>query len=215
MGMKKSFLMLMFGLSIAFAQEIETSEENEVKIDTDRFKDPKIKDLLTPNNLASDVSFRCGMFFSPNEVGEKPKAKVLILPKRFKVEAATFDEYEGAKALYNGETCSDLTDGEPQEAMDKYCHILFSGFVERQNMLSKSQVRDPDKYRMGDDFCEYLTKVGVPRNRVPPNQKFPKGIQVGFYYNKCDDKKWYDTELRMTETVCCKLEGDELKYNAC
>jgi len=213
-------LVLMFGVSMATAQtgdNIDQTEDNEVKIDVDRFKDKNIKDLLTPNNLEPDVSFRCGMFFSPNEVGAKPKAKVLILPKRFKIEAATFedDALIKGKIEYSGKTCSDMTDGEPQPDMDKFCHKLFQGFVDRQTMTSKSQVRDPDLYRMGDDFCEYLTKVGVPKDKLPPNQRFPNGIQVGFYYNKCNDKKWYDTTLRMTQTVCCKVDGEDLKYNAC
>ena len=45
-------------------------------------------------------------------------------------------------------------------------------------MGSKSQVRDPAKYTMGDDFCDYLTKVGVPKKKAPPNKKYPEGIRV-------------------------------------
>jgi len=206
---------------VAMAQtgdDIQTKDE-EVKIDKDRFKDEKIKDLLTPNDLEPDVSFRCGMFYSPENGdqpidGAKPKAKIFILPKRFKVEKATFDEFEGIE--YSGKTCSDMADGEAQSDIDQYCNKLFTGFVDRQKMGSKSQVRDPAKYTMGDDFCDYLTKVGVPKKKAPPNKKYPEGIRVGFYYNKCNDKTWYDTKLRMTETVCCKLgtEG-KLVYNAC
>ena len=34
--------------------------------------------------------------------------------------------------------------------------------------------------------------------------RFPKGLQIGFYYNVCTDKTWYDTELRGPKNVCCK-----------
>jgi len=209
-------LAVVIGLAgVAIAQtgnDIETQDE-EVKIDKDRFKDKKIKDLLTPNNLEPDVSFRCGMFYSPKVVGAKPKAKIFILPKRFEITKATFDEFKDIE--YTGKTCTDMEDGKPQSDIDRYCFKLFSGFVERQNMGSKSQVRDTTKYTMGDDFCDYLTKVGVPKDKVPPNKNFPNGIEVGFYYNKCNDKKWYDTTLRMTETVCCKVDGNDiLRYNA-
>jgi len=182
----------------------------------EEIEDPVVRDLLTANDLPKNVSFRCGMFYSPNKVGAKPKAKIFILPKRFKIENATFEEFKDAKGLYSGNTCDDgIEDGKPQFEMEKYCFGLFKKFVENNNMKSGSKVRDPVKHSMGDDFCEYLTKVGVPKDKVPPNKKFPKGIQVGFYYNKCNDKKWYDTTLRMEETVCCKLDGDTLKYNAC
>jgi len=181
----------------------------------EEFDDPVVRDLLTANQLPKNVSFRCGMFYSPNKVGAKPKAKIFILPKRFKIENATFEEFESSKGLYSGKTCDDMKDGEAQQDIDKYCFGLFKKFVENNNMKSGSKVRDPEKHTMGDDFCEYLTKVGVPKENSPPNKRFPKGIQVGFYYNKCNDKKWYDTTLRMDETVCCKLAGDTLKYNAC
>lgn len=207
----------MVGLTLAKAQtgdDLEVKDE-EVRVKAENFENEAVRDLLTPNDLTPDVSFRCGMFYSPNKVGAKPKAKIFILPKRFKIEKATFEEFETSKGLYSGKTCEDIQEGEPQLEMDKYCFGLFQRFVEKNNMLSGSKVRDPTKHRMGDDFCEYLTKVGVPKENLPPNKRFPKGIQVGFYYNKCNDKKWYDTTLRMEETVCCKLDGDTLKYNAC
>jgi len=207
-------LALVVGLAgVVMAQnEIQTNDD-EVKIDKNRFKDKKVQDLLTPNNLDPGVSFRCGMFYSPNEVGAKPKAKIFILPKRFLIAKSTFDNFKDIE--YSGKTCDDMKDGEPQSEIDQYCFKLFKAFVDRQKMGSKSQMRDPEKYTMGDDFCDYLTKVGVPKDKTPPNKKYPNGIQVGFYYNKCNDKKWYDTTLRMDNTVCCKLDGDNLVYNAC
>jgi len=212
----KSLAVLMVGLTgLAMAQtgnDLEVKNE-EVRVKAENFEDKKVKDLLTPNNLTADVSFRCGMFYSPKKVGAKPKAKIFILPKRFKIEKATFDEIKDIE--YSGKTCADMKDGEPQPDMDKYCFALFKKFVENNNMETGSKVRDPKAFRMGDDFCEYLTKVGVPKERAPPNKNFPKGIQVGFYYNKCNDKKWYDTKLRMTENVCCKIGGDTLVYDAC
>ena len=54
----------------------------------------------------------------------------------------------------------------------------FDAFVQNNNMTSPSKVRDPKGYSMGDDLCEYLTKVGVPKTKAPPNKNFPKGIQV-------------------------------------
>merc|ERR1711962_716171 len=181
------------------------------------FDDPRIRDLLTANDLSKNVSFRCGMFYAP-ESGDvikpeaKPKAKIFILPKRFKIEKATFDEVKDIE--YSGKTCSDMTNGKPEEDMEKYCTALFQKFVENNNMETGSKVRDPKAHTMGDDFCEYLTKVGVPIKRAPPNKKYPDGINVGFYYNKCNDKKWYDTQLRMTEKVCCSISGDTLVYDA-
>ena len=44
-------------------------------------------------------------------------------------------------------------------------------------------------------------------NRLPNHdqhsifQDIVFAFQVGFYYNKCNDKKWYDTKLRMNSTV--------------
>ena len=28
-------------------------------------------------------------------------------------------------------------------------------------------------------------------------------FQIGFYYNTCTDKSWYDTGLRLPEMLCC------------
>ena len=61
--------------------------------------------------------------------------------------------------------------------------LQFEKFVNNNNMKSASKVRDPKKFSMGDDLCEYLTKVGVPKNKAPPNKNFPKGIQVSSYYS--------------------------------
>jgi len=196
---------------------LETANE-EVRVKAENFEDKEVQDLLTPNNLDPGVSFRCGMFYAPKQAGKKPKAKIFILPKRFMIEPATFAEYNitGTDNL----SCDTLKDGEGNDPMNVYCYKLFEKFVENNKMDSPSKVRDPKGYSMGDDLCEYLTKVGVPKTKAPPNKNFPKGIQVGFYYNKCTDKLWYDTKLRMTETVCCKCQGDctdadTLKYSGC
>merc|ERR1711962_1639022 len=120
--------------------------DGTLEVDLESYEDPKIRDLLTANDLSKNVSFRCGMFYAP-ESGHvikpemKPKAKIFILPKRFKIEKATFDEVKDIE--YSGKTCSDMTNGEPEEDMEKYCTALFQKFVENNNMETGSKVRDP------------------------------------------------------------------------
>ena len=65
-------------------------------------------------------------------------------------------------------------------------------------------------YRMGDDLCELVSNK--TKIRSLPNRRFRKGLTVGFYYNSCGEKTWYDTEMRMPMNVCC--DRDE-KYVDC
>ena len=41
----------------------------------------------------------------------------------------------------------------------------------------------------------------------PGHPRFPNGLKIGFYYNVCTDKRWYDTEIRAPERVCCKPQS--------
>jgi len=204
-------LLVLLGAAGALGQEFTggpsgdklEQEGDEVQVKASNFNDTRVQDLLTPNNLDPLESFRCGMFYSPPTVGDKPRAKIFILPKRFKIEKSTFEVIKDLD--WTGGTCDTLKDGQPDDSMDQYCYTLFKKFTDNNDMDTGSKVRDPKKYAMGDDLCEYLTKVGIPKRALPPNAKkgTENGIQVGFYYNKCNDKKWYDTKLRMNSTVCC------------
>ena len=76
-------------------------------------------------------------------------------------------------------------------------------------MTSPSKVRDPKGYSMGDDLCEYLTKVGVPKTKVPPNKNFPKGIKVytmhKYHFFICPDSvpgSYVATEKDMVKGLC-------------
>ena len=31
-------------------------------------------------------------------------------------------------------------------------------------------------------------------------------FQIGFYFNVCSDKAWYDTSLRLPQNLCCDPE---------
>ena len=53
-------------------------------------------------------------------------------------------------------------------------------------------------------FIHLFLLIGHPR--------FPDGLEIGFYYNVCTDKSWYDTELRAPVRVCCKRPK---LYEAC
>ena len=61
-----------------------------------------------------------------------------------------------------------------------FLYFQFKKFTDNNDMDTGSKVRDPKKYAMGDDLCEYLTKVGIPKRALPPNAKkgTENGIQV-------------------------------------
>ena len=42
-------------------------------------------------------------------------------------------------------------------------------------------------------------------------------FQIGFYYNTCTDKTWYDTGLRLPQQLCCdpKTGKANPRYKAC
>ena len=62
------------------------------------------------------------MFYSPPTVGDKPRAKIFILPKRFKIEKSTFEVIKDLD--WTGGTCDTLKDGQPDDSMDQYCYTL-------------------------------------------------------------------------------------------
>merc|ERR1719322_340610 len=160
--------------------------------------DPRVKDLLTPNNLDPGVSFRCGMFYSGLEYDKKPKAKIFILPKRFPTTCPRQPEELG-----------------PVEAK---CVELFKVFLERNTLVTPSKVRDPKIDSLGDDLCTLLATKKL--RKLPPNKFFPDGIAIGFYFNACKSKKWWDTRLRMEANLCCYKdesapEKHQYKYCPC
>ena len=65
-----------------------------------------------------------------------------------------------------------------------FLYFQFKKFTDNNDMDTGSKVRDPKKYAMGDDLCEYLTKVGIPKRALPPNAKkgTENGIQVTASY---------------------------------
>ena len=66
------------------------------------------------------------------------------------------------------------------ENYGEFLYFQFKKFTDNNDMDTGSKVRDPKKYAMGDDLCEYLTKVGIPKRALPPNAKkgTENGIQV-------------------------------------
>ena len=40
-------------------------------------------------------------------------------------------------------------------------------------------------------------------------------LQIGFYYNMCSDKTWYDTGLRLPQNLCCVGKLSDPSYKAC
>ncbi|TRY72302.1 hypothetical protein TCAL_03423 [Tigriopus californicus] len=136
-----------------------------------------LTDLETVNGLEETESFRCGVFFSGKNKGDKPRMKIFIIPKRFETScpAKNPKEYE------------------------KYCGDLFN------KVKSKITWRTPSKKRsgfnVGDDLCALVKKeAGI---RKLPNKRFPRGLEVGFYYNYCSDITWYDTGNRIKTNLCC------------
>lgn len=63
----------------------------------------------------------------------------------------------------------------------------------------------PEDNTVGDDLCDILKNdAGMKRLPGPNHPKFKTGVAVGFYYNVCTDTKWYDSELRGDDNICCK-----------
>merc|ERR1712226_90727 len=145
-------------------------------------KGESLDTVLVANDIPDDKSFRCGIFFAGKKLGDKPRLKIYILPKRWEA------------------TC----DAPKPEEYKKFCYDLFEGFSKFVGWDSPSR-RDPEGGRtIGDDLCRLLRKRAGFRKL--PNKKFPEGVEVGFYYNSCEDKKWYDTEFRLPPNICC--DGD-------
>ena len=79
------------------------------------------------------------MFYSSKQEGAKPKAKIFILPKRFKVDGATFAEYDipGGDSL----SCDSLAVGEANDPINSYCYKVVSINLMDEYLYSTGIVR--------------------------------------------------------------------------
>jgi len=165
---------LMVGVVTAQKQLDEATEED-------------IKDLTKDNGLDMAASFRCGLFFAGKK-GAKPKETLYIIPKLFPASCPA------------GES--------GQASFKNFCKSIFKKIGEKVNYETPSinATRAAEGFNVGDDICGLLKRdhgiinVGKENN----SKKFKTGLEIGFYYNSCDTKAWFDTELRMPEgPICC------------
>ena len=47
-----------------------------------------LDDLIVDNHLDEERSYRCGVFYAGDNVGDKPRLKVFIIPKRFPTDCS-------------------------------------------------------------------------------------------------------------------------------
>merc|ERR1712038_1484670 len=185
-GEASVFLLILVFFLFGRAQEIEEPIDNGEAVDE------SLKGLLVNNSLAEENSYRCGVFYAGDEPGDVPRFTVFVLPKRFEMDCAKDPEEQKAEAK-------------------KECTELFRVILTKVQMESGSRKR-PGK-RIGDDLCSILKdKAKMKRLPGPGHPRFPDGLEIGFYYNVCTDKSWYDTELRAPVRVCCKRPK---LYEAC
>merc|ERR1711994_434580 len=178
------FVILVF-FSFGLAQETEPIDNGEAV-------DESLKGLLVNNSLAEENSYRCGVFYAGDEPGDVPRFTVFVLPKRFEMDCAKDPEEQTAEAK-------------------KECTELFRVILTKVQMESGSRKRPGT--RIGADLCSILKdKAKMKRLPGPGHPRFPDGLEIGFYYNVCTDKSWYDTELRAPVRVCCKRPK---LYEAC
>lgn len=143
------------------------------------------KDLITANDLDENASFRCGIFFAGDTLNDKPREVVYILPKRFPTDCGSVK----------------------QEEVKAFCLNLFKRLTGVLTWKTTSKKRGAP-FSIGDDVCDgALKKTGL--KKPPPSPRFPDGVAIGFYYNYCKDIKWYDTELRVPQNLCCKEDADD------
>jgi len=208
--------------SLAKAQD--SDELKEVKLDNKGQIDKNseaVKELLKENNLTETVSFRCGIFFAGKNLKDKPFEKLFIIPKRFPVNR-TLGDGDGEilePKVYSNDVCplNDDPYGSARSyggsAQNQTCFFIFRHVVRKMKLE-----HDSFKYegkRVGDDICKRVVELGI--KRLPPNKRFKKGIEIGFYFNQCTDKMWYDTSLRMPQRLCCdpKEGKDNPTYKSC
>lgn len=207
-------LSIIFSLAKAQNNKVEIDEKGQIDKDSDA-----VKDLLTENNLAPESSFRCGIFFAGKKTKDKPFEKLFIIPKRFPVNATLGDDdgkvFEPKR--YSNDVCP-INDpyGAGRDgfsAQNGTCFFIFRHVVTKMKLEHDSFQNDGKK--VGDDICKKVVELGI--KKLPPNKRFKKGIEIGFYFNQCTDRKWYDTSLRMPQRLCCdpKEGKDNPTYRPC
>jgi len=217
-------LAMIFALALAKPQTANFAHnEKEVKLDEKGQIDKNsegVKSVLTANNLAPEVSYRCGIFFAGRKVKDKPSEKLFILPKRFPVNRTLGDD-DGKifePKVYTNDVCpikdpygADRWYG--GSAQNATCFFIFRHVVRKMKLEHDSF--DNEGKSIGDEMCKKVVDLGI--QRLPPNKRFKKGIEIGFYFNQCLDRKWYDTSLRMPQRLCCDpTEGkDNPTYRSC
>jgi len=144
------------------------------------------------NEIKAEESYRCGVFYA-GPPGEKPIQALYVVPKRFKFDC-TRDEPE-------------LIESANQECID-----LFTNLGKAVSWNTTSRLRKGD-FNFGDDICHHL-KHRTETKRLPPSQRFKKGIPIGYYFNFCGNSKWHDTLERSDDNVCCKRD-EPWKYFDC
>jgi len=181
----------------------EVPLDKKGQIDKDN---PEVKELLTANNLTEDVSFRCGIFFAGKSFKDKPFQKIFIIPKRFPINQTYFDpEKKEATKVYSNDVCPIADPYGTVEHVSVHNDTCFNIFINvvKKLKLEHDSFDNPGK-TIGDDVCSKVVKLGI--KKLPPNRRFKKGIPIGFYFNMCSDKSWYDTSLRLPENLCCDPE---------
>jgi len=174
------------------------------------------------NNLDPNESFRCGVFFAGKKYKDKPFEKLFILPKRFPINQTYINDDQTSEndsklpKRYSPDAACPIKNpygtAEYQSVHNDTCFNLFNGVVRRMKLEHDSFDGNPGK-TIGDDTCAKLVKLGI--KRLPPNKRFKKGVPIGFYYNTCTDKNWYDTGLRLPQNLCCVGSLSDPTYKAC
>jgi len=209
-------------LSIFISEIIaETPLDEKGQIDRNN---PKVKELLTKNNLDENESFRCGVFFAGKKYRDKPFQKLFILPKRFSINTSyvnvdennDVDSSEDRPKRYSSDASCPINNpygtADVPSVHNDTCFHIFKGVVKRLKLEHDSFDGNEGK-TIGDDTCATLVKLGI--KRLPPNKRFKEGITIGFYYNMCSDKTWYDTGLRLPQNLCCVGKLSDPSYKAC
>jgi len=194
-------------------EQVPTDEKGQIDRDS-----PEVQELLKENNLQPSESFRCGVFFAGKELKDKPFQKLFIIPKRFPINQTYYSKDEDAPKRYSDHGACPIaspygTVNNPSVHNDT-CYNIFINVVKKLKLEHDSFAKNPGK-TIGDDTCNNLIKLGV--KRLPPNKRFKDGIPIGFYYNVCEDKTWYDTGLRLPQKLCCDPEKGKADptYKAC
>jgi len=161
-------------------------EETKINPKLNENTNEDIKDLTKDNGLDLAESFRCGLFFA-GEKGEKPKESLYVIPK-----------------LFPAADCSNPD----QESFNKFCTDIFNQLSTKITYETDSiyQVRADEGFKIGDDICALLKRDhGFKNVGGEISGRAPEGLEIGFYYNSCGQKPWYDTTLRHPEgPICCR-----------